>query len=362
MIDLASRIPPLKTANSVNISPTNSSLRDSPLFDSLESVLIVFQGPPLIAALIPFLLLAGGSMNDNAKAMVLASFAADSLALGAHWIYDTEKIVKDFGRVDRLLAPPKNSYHPTKKRGEFTHYGDQTLLLLQSVSDKGRFDLEHFATRWRQFSSTSTGYLDHATKETLLHFSEGKAPGQSGAASTDLGGPARIAPLVYRYRDDLPSLLAAVRQQTAMTHTGPGVAEGAEFLARTTLSILHGASIEKALADSLEQGVADIDLDLRLRKAMDTAGRDTGQTIKEFGQMCAMNAALPGVVHLVLRYGDNLREGLVENVMAGGDSAARGLVTGMLLGAAGGREAIPVEWLEDMTAFGRIRQLLDDIS
>ena len=82
-------------------------------------------------------------MKNKAQAMVLASLAADSLALGAHWIYDTEKIEKDIGRVDRLLAPPEKSYHPTKKRGEFTHYGDQTLLLLESICEKGAFDLEH---------------------------------------------------------------------------------------------------------------------------------------------------------------------------------------------------------------------------
>jgi hypothetical protein len=34
--------------------------------------------------------------------MVLASFAADSLALGVHWNYDTDKIKKNFGRVDTL--------------------------------------------------------------------------------------------------------------------------------------------------------------------------------------------------------------------------------------------------------------------
>ncbi|RLB33782.1 MAG: ADP-ribosylglycohydrolase family protein, partial [Deltaproteobacteria bacterium] len=40
------------------------------------------------------------SATDNDRAMVLASFVADSLALGAHWIYDTALIEKQFGRVD----------------------------------------------------------------------------------------------------------------------------------------------------------------------------------------------------------------------------------------------------------------------
>ncbi len=301
-------------------------------------------------------------MKENAHAMVLASFVADALALGAHWIYDTEKIFNDIGRVDRLLAPPEKSYHPTKKRGDFTHYGDQTLVLLESISEAGRFDPTNFATRWQQFNATSQGYIDHATKDTLLNFAKGKTAKESGSTSTDLGGPARIAPLVFRYRNDLEPLLEAAQAQTSMTHAGPGVADGTEFIARTAFAVLHGASPQEAIAETLERGVADIDLDLRLRKAVSSTERESGVVIKEFGQMCAINAALPGAVQLILRYTDNLREALTENVMAGGDSAARGMVIGMILGAAGGIEAIPPEWLEGMTAVGRIRQLLEDIS
>ena len=56
-------------------------------------------------------------MKDNARAAVMASLAADSLALGVHWIYDARKIKSDHGRVDRLLAPGQDSYHSTKQRG-----------------------------------------------------------------------------------------------------------------------------------------------------------------------------------------------------------------------------------------------------
>ena len=57
-------------------------------------------------------------MTDNAQAMVLASLAADALALGAHWIYDTDKIAREIGRVERLLPPPPGSYHAGKGRGD----------------------------------------------------------------------------------------------------------------------------------------------------------------------------------------------------------------------------------------------------
>lgn len=300
-------------------------------------------------------------MKDNAQAMVLASLAADALAIGAHWIYDTDKIVREIGRVEHLLAPPSGSYHPGKGRGDFTHYGDQTMILLQSLAATGEFSLDDFAARWRQFAATTSAYLDRATKESLARFDQGATPANSGSPSTDLGGPARIAPLVCRYRDDLGTLLAAAGAQTAMTHAGPGVADSTAFIARTAYSVLHGVPPAEAVAAAVDAGVGEIDLDLRLRKAIDSGDRESLAVIKEFGQMCASNAALPGAVHFIVRYGMDLREALIENVMAGGDSAARGMVIGMILGAAGGMAAIPEDWLQNLTAAAEIRRCLDQI-
>ncbi|MDH3950637.1 MAG: ADP-ribosylglycohydrolase family protein, partial [Deltaproteobacteria bacterium] len=90
-------------------------------------------------------------MQDNARAMVLASFAADSLALGVHWIYDASKIANEYGRVETFIKPKEDSYHPTKDKGEFTHYGDQQLVLLESVAVKNGFDLNDFSERWQEF-------------------------------------------------------------------------------------------------------------------------------------------------------------------------------------------------------------------
>ena len=179
-------------------------------------------------------------MKEKAKAMVLASFAGDSLALGAHWIYDTERIAREFGRVESLLAPKPDSYHPTKRKGQFTHYGDQAFVLLQSLAARKTFDLADFAERWRKLFAAYTGYYDKATKGTLQNFAVGLGPEASASFSNDLAGAARIAPLVYLLRDDPETLAAAARTQTAMTHGDPLTIDAAEFFARAACGYSGG--------------------------------------------------------------------------------------------------------------------------
>jgi ADP-ribosylglycohydrolase len=299
-------------------------------------------------------------MKTHAKAMVLASFAADSLALGAHWIYDTNEIDRRFGRVEELLSPAADSYHKGRPRGAFTHYGDQALVLLESLATTGHFSVKSFAESWRTlFLSGYQGYVDKATATTLENMERGLSAEQCGSRSSDLGGAARIAPLVYRYRDDRETLLAAVRSQTMLTHNNPATLEGAAFIARVALALLQGADPAAAMEQTLEEGVADIDLDIRIRGALDSGARESRSVIKQYGQVCGIAAALPGALHLVLRYPDDLKTALVENVMAGGDSAARGLVVGMLLGARLGKEALPESWLTAMIAYPHIIDLLE---
>ena len=127
-------------------------------------------------------------MKENANAMVLASFAADSLALGVHWIYDTALIDKQYGRVEHLLKPSAESYHPSKVRGELTHYGDQALVLMETLAGGSGFTLEAFSRNWQDFLKTYQGYKDQATRKTLENFQSGKGPRESGSPSSDLGG------------------------------------------------------------------------------------------------------------------------------------------------------------------------------
>ncbi len=300
-------------------------------------------------------------MKEKAKAMVLASLAGDSLALGAHWIYDTKQIDEQIGRVDRLCKPLSGSYHKGRDKGAFTHYGDQTVVLLESIARNQGFVLQGFAEDWQRLFSSYSGYVDKATSRTMENFRQGASPENSGSGSSDLGGAARIAPLVYLYREESAMLLEAAVAQTMMTHTGPAAIAAAEFLARVTYSVLHGIIPRAAIEDALDAGVSDMDLDMRIRGALEITSVDSREVIAGLGQMCGAANALPAAVHLIVTHAHDLEKALIENTMAGGDSAARGLAVGMVLGAHLGMDAIPQHWLTEMQQYEQSVKLLTRI-
>jgi ADP-ribosylglycohydrolase len=297
-------------------------------------------------------------MKSNTDAMVLGAFAADALALGAHWIYDTTRIATTFGRMETFQKPAPDSYHPTKHAGQFTHYGDQTLVLLDSLAQRRGFDLDFFADRWRRFHADYDGYVDQATRSTLANFDAGEPPAAAGSRSADLGGAARIAPLAYFYRDDSEHLMLHARHQTAMTHNNPQVVDSAAFFADVVFQVLDGAAPIAAIQATAASRFNQEPFSGWISKGLESQHLDTRDAIKSFGQMCETAAAFPSVIHLIARYQENFKEALIENVMAGGDSAARGLLTGMVLGAYLGLEAIPQTWLNQLDARPRILQLL----
>ena len=300
-------------------------------------------------------------MNEKPKAMVLASFAADSLSLGVHWIYNTNVIDKKFGRVEHFLKPERPTYHPSKKRGEFTHYGDQTLTLLESIAECEGFSLSDFSERWQKLFKNYAGYVDGATKGTLANLAAGKSLPESGSDSDDLAGAARIASLVYVYRNNLPELIAGATAQTAFTHNHPHVIKSASFFATLAYQILAGVSPLKAIEEVKRDELYSDPFKEWIQMGLESTAQESRKAILDFGQMCETAAAFPCVIHLVAKYEKDLKTALVENVMAGGDSAGRGLLVGLVLGAHLGMEAIPQEWLNDMKAYPIIFDMLAHI-
>jgi ADP-ribosylglycohydrolase len=300
-------------------------------------------------------------MSENLRAAVLGSLIGDALALGVHWDYDPMHIEQVHGRVNTFLDPAPGSYHSGKSAGDFTHYGDQTLVLLESVAQEGGFDLQAFNQSWRGLFDNYKGYVDNATRQTLKNLANGSGPHDCGSPSDDLAGAARIAPLFTVLAASPEELTGAARAQTAMTHNDPIVLDTAGFLCRLALMVSRGGSPANAILEALEpyEGKRIEEL---VREGLATRDMKTTTALTRLGLNCHINSALPGVVHVISKYPDDLPTCLVECVMAGGDSAARAMTVGMVMGAALGMEAIPQVWLDGLNQKDRIMQSLDKIS
>ena len=297
-------------------------------------------------------------MDSKIKDAIIASFVADALSLGVHWVYDTSDIDKKYGRLETMVKPQLAPYHKSKQKGEFTHYGDQAMVLLKSVEQMSGFDLKNFSDMWLKMFHSYNGYMDSATKETMDNFKSGCTPEESGSLSSDFAGASRIVPLALFYGKDTETFVSAAKSQTAMTHNHKQVIDCAEFFARTFSMVLKGKSPTQAFQKALDQMPDASQIQSMIKAGLETSSDDTRNTIERFGQMCSIEAALPSTIHLIAKYEDDLKEALIENIMSGGDSSARGMLTGFIIGGYKGLGEIPDKWLNDMTAYKKIIHLM----
>jgi len=293
-------------------------------------------------------------MTDKQKAMLYGAFLGDSLALGAHWIYNTRVIDRKAGRITELLAPVAGSYHPHRGAGDLTHYGDQMLFFLNHRIHQGKLDVSRCLSEWQRFFDSYDGYKDGAMKATYKILNN--HPGAlRGSDAHDLAGVFYV-PVLRAVAGDGDDLSEEVAAAVRMTHDNDAVVAAAGFLDEVLKSVLGGKDPLSAMEEEALK-LAD-PLSGLLRKGLESAGQDTRKAIGNFGQACGVEQGLPGAVHLIASYPGDLEKALIENTMAGGDSAARGLFVGAVLGAALGTGALPDRWMKTLKARGDIETLL----
>jgi ADP-ribosylglycohydrolase len=146
-----------------------------------------------------------------------------------------------------------------------------------------------------------------------------------------------------------------------MTHRPSQISEAAAYFAKVTANVLDGTSPVEALKNALQEIDFDESLEGWVEAGFNSQDQETRAAIKDFGQMCEIDAAFPATIHLIVKYEQDFKLALVENSMAGGDSAARGMLVGMVLGAYLGFGAIPKDWLNELKAYQHLIELMDAI-
>jgi len=294
-------------------------------------------------------------MAGHRNGALWGSFVADALSMGPHWVYDIDKLRESYGSITGYTHPTVMDYHAGREPGELTHLGDQALLLLESIQQRGDFDRDGWAADWREYFESYEGYFDAATKQTLRHLQAGDPVETAGSDSTELAGATRIAAVVYRYWDDPARMMQAAIEQTDVTHHTGIIVDCAAFIVHAIEAINAGERPVAALRVAVTaQDYDELPASEWVEQGIAAAGRVSTEAIGEFGRACDVRFSFPSTAQLVARYEDDFRGALIANVEAGGDSAARGLMLGLILGAYHGSAAIPADWITGLAAQDRI--------
>ncbi|PHQ90012.1 MAG: hypothetical protein COB42_05855 [Sulfurimonas sp.] len=267
--------------------------------------------------------------KNKLKSMLYGAFYGDAYSLGGHWVYDTQELEDAQLNLD-ACNNPLSAYHPTKVKGDFTHYGDQMFWLLESLVQEKRFSLVDFGNFWHENMKEYTGYVDGASKHTMEKLAAKKDYFACGSSSSDLSAVSRIFPIIVHYAHSADDMQEAVKLHTILTHMDKDLIQVGYFFSELALALLHGENLEDAIESSYRHFGESILAWTELAKEALTL--DTKEAIQKLGQACGVNGAFASTIYILLKYQDNFAQALKENMLAGGESAARGMLIGGILG------------------------------
>ena len=83
--------------------------------------------------------------KNRAKACILGALVADAATMGLHWVYSQKRILEVAPEAPEFRTPDEADYaggvgyfaHAGKVAGDFSHYGEQMLVMLESLLESG---------------------------------------------------------------------------------------------------------------------------------------------------------------------------------------------------------------------------------
>ncbi|MBL8476907.1 MAG: ADP-ribosylglycohydrolase family protein [Methyloversatilis sp.] len=335
--------------------------------------------------------------HSRLEAAWWASFIGDALAMPVHWYYTRSRIAVDYGEIDHYMAPHnphpdsilwRSTYQHTDAtddilhdqarfwggpRGihyhQFLHAGENTLnirlaaLLAESLVECGHYDRDDFARRYLDFMLTpgmhGDTYVEEYHRAFFRHYAEGRELGDCGIEDIHIGGLATLTPLILFHAANRHAMHEAVASHIDLTHKGPVAAEAAKVFADLMYFLLQGVPIDDAIERA--GGAAHTALTWPYRSWVRTRP-DEEVVGTQFSPACYLEDSLPATLFLAVKYGSDLRTGLMSNARLGGDNCHRGVVLGALLGAQGGLHAVPQAWINGLHEHDRLKGLLEKLS
>jgi ADP-ribosyl-[dinitrogen reductase] hydrolase len=306
----------------------------------------------------------------------------DALAMPVHWYYNRRALEMDYGVVTDFVSPRnphpdsilwRSAYSAASNKGDILHNqaeywgqkgihyhqfldaGENTLnvklcrLLVDSLVQRGGYDVDDFLRKYIRFMTTPGSHNDTYVEECHRHFfvnyASGMEPRQCGVTEKHIGGLVGIVPVVAFYAENHPMARDNALAHLALTHPGPKMATAAALIIDILLKVFAG----QTLKDVIEKTAASQDNPFM--------GHPFKRWLKEpdhvvigrrLSTACYVEDAVPAIIYLALKYHQDPEQALIVNTNSGGDNAGRGAVLGAILGAAHGVESFPMRWVNGL--------------
>jgi ADP-ribosylglycohydrolase len=208
--------------------------------------------------------------------------------------------------------------------------------------------------RLRGWFLTLPAGVGMATARAIIKLWIGFGPQGSGVFSAG-NGPAMRAAIIGVYsREGRSRLVELVRASTRMTHTDPAAEHGA--LAIALAAAMGAESCRKEINASQYLDLVRPYLESTpMMKLLESAAEAVGSqhSLAEYldsmglkhGVSGYINHTVPAAIFCWLKWAPDFRESVEQIILAGGDTDSTGAIVGGLIGATGGVESIPADWI-----------------
>jgi ADP-ribosylglycohydrolase len=266
-------------------------------------------------------------------------------------------------RARKLLGSPTR-FRFLFGRGMISDDTEHTCMVSQSLIESGdnaEAFTRRFAARLRWWILALPAGVGRATARSCLRLWLGINPSKSGVYSAG-NGPAMRAPIFGATIDDVPQLLNFVQASSRLTHTDPKAEFGAVVVALAARESSRNSDVNaerwlELVSQSLPNDAADL---IKLLQSALASVANNESTLK-FANSSGLDRGVSGytyhtvpvAIHCWLSFPNDFQKAVTSAIECGGDADTTAAIVGGIVGARGGKDGIPPEWISGLWEWPR---------
>jgi ADP-ribosyl-[dinitrogen reductase] hydrolase len=337
--------------------------------------------------------MANNPKKDRAMGAIMGTLIGDALGLGCHWYYDLSELKADYGgwvsdytssktdRKDKFAKIAKLRHEAGLRAGDVSQTGQVTILLLESLAERGAYDEADFTSRLDALLETIDGtpfsgrYTDWAMRDVWKQRKSGMDWQQVGSMADTSEAAMRSSILAARFFRDPEGLSNVCYQNIRLTHRDPYIGSQSLSFALTVSTLIGDpalSNIGKHMSQlSGQGGIRELvpSFDCLTQVANGAVAVSSGVSVQPaslvgsiYGLACTLGFMLPAAYYLIHRYPNDFEMAVLSAVNGGGNNMARAALTGSLSGAMVGLAGIPERFISGLKDSERLLQLAEKVA